>query len=95
MAYSTSAPPILMFQPMAGIRFWYHTSADATAAADLSGFISNGYFLGMRVGDVVFHKDSTSDATAMTTHKVIGANSSTGAIDLSDGVVVGSATNTD
>lgn len=95
MAYSTSAPPSCILQAIAGPRVWHHTSADATAAVDLAGFISNGYFLGMRVNDIVFHKDSTTDATALTMHKVISANSTTGAVDLGDGTVVGSATNTD
>ena len=31
MSYSTSTPPVLQFQAIAGIRVWYHTSADATA----------------------------------------------------------------
>lgn len=95
MAYSTSAPPACIVQAIAGPRIWYHTSADATAAADAAGFISNGYFLGMRVNDIVYHKDSTTDATALSMHKVIAANATTGAVDLSDGTVVGSATNTD
>lgn len=96
MAYSTSTPPILMIQPMAGIRTWYHTSADATAAVDASGFITNGGDLGMKAGDIVYHKDSTTNATALTMHKVVTVSSTApGAVDLSDGTVVGSATNTD
>ena len=96
MAYSTSAPARCILQAMAGPSFWYHTSADATAAADLSGFISNGGDLGMKVGDIVYHKDSTTEATALTMHKVVTVSStSPGAVDLSDGTVVGSATNSD
>lgn len=97
MAYSTSAPPRLLMQSLGGgVSFWYHTSADATAAADASGFITNGGALGMKVNDVVFHKDSTTDATAMTMHKVVTVSSTyPGAVDLGDGTVVGSATNSD
>lgn len=96
MAYSTSAPPQLINQAIVGIRMWYHTSADATAAVDASGFISNGGNLGMKAGDIVYHKDSTSNATALTMHKVVTVSAtSPGAVDLSDGTVVGSATNTD
>lgn len=95
MAYSTSTPPVLQFQAIAGIRVWYHTSADATAAVDDSGFITNGGALGMKVNDIVLHKDSTTDATALTMHKVVTVSSTyPGAVDLSDGTVVGSATNT-
>lgn len=96
MAYSTSAPPILLMQPVAGPRFWFHTSADATAAADDSGFITNGGSLGMKVNDIVYHKDSTTDATALTMHKVVTVSSTyPGAVDLSNGITVGSATNSD
>lgn len=96
MAYSTSAPPILITQAIAGVRIWFHTSADATAAADASGFITNGGDLGMKVNDIVLHKDSTSDATALTMHKVVTVSSTApGAVDLGEGTVVGSATNSD
>lgn len=96
MAYSTSAPPVLVNQAMAGPRIWYHTSADATATADGSGFITDGGRLGMKVNDYVIHKDSTSDATAATFHKVVTVSSTyPGAVDLSDGTVIGSATNSD
>lgn len=96
MAYSTSAPPILLTQPIAGVRLWFHTSADATAAVDASGFITNGGALGMKVNDFVLHKDSTTDATAATMHKVVTVSSTyPGAVDLGDGTVVASATNSD
>jgi hypothetical protein len=95
MAYSTSAPPQLLTQAIAGLRIWYHTSADATAAADAAGFITNGQDLGMKVGDIVYHKDSTTDATALTSHKVIALSAVNRSVDLSDGTVIGSATNSD
>ena len=96
MAYSTSAPPVLITQAIAGLRIWYHTSADATADVDASVFITNGGALGMKAGDVVYHKDSTTNATALTMHKVVTVSSTyPGAVDLSDGTVVGSATNSD
>jgi hypothetical protein len=95
MAYSAATLPVLVVQPMAGIRTWFHTSADATAAADVAGFITNGQDLGMKVGDIVFHKDSTTDATALTSHKVIALSAVNRSVDLSDGTVIGSATNTD
>jgi hypothetical protein len=96
MAYSTSTPPILINQPIAGPRQWYHTSADATAAVDASGFITNGGALGMKVNDIVIHKDSTTDATAATMHKVVSVSTTyPGAVDLGDGTVIGSATNSD
>lgn len=96
MSYSTSAPPKLIVQSIAGPGIWLHTSADATAAVDASGFITNGGALGMKVNDYVIHKDSTTDATAATWHKVVTVSSTyPGAVDLGDGTVVASATNSD
>ena len=96
MAYSTSAPPVLVTQAIAGLRIWYHESADATAAFDASGFITNGGALGMKVNDLVIHKDSTTDATAATMHKVVTVSSTyPGAVDCGDGTVVANATNSD
>ena len=96
MAYSTSAPPALQFQAIAGVRTWHHTSADATAAVDTAGFITNGTALGMKVNDYVIHKDSTTDATAATMHKVVSVSDTyPGAVDLGDGTVIASATDTD
>lgn len=96
MAYSTSAPPILLMQPVAGPRFWFHTSADSTSTVDASGFITDGGSLGMKVNDIVYHKDNTTDATALTMHKVVTVSSTyPGAVDLSDGTIVGSSTNSD
>ena len=96
MAYDVNQPPQLINQALVGVRMWYHESADNTAATDTSGFITNGGSLGMKPGDIVYHKDSTSNATALTMHKVVTVSATyPGAVDLSDGVVVGSATNTD
>lgn len=98
MAYSTSAPPVLVScGPLTGSgQVWYHSSADATAAFDASGFITNGGALGMRVGDIVIHRDTTSTTTATTSHQVVTVSTTyPGAVDLSDGVVIGSATSSD
>lgn len=94
MAYSTSQPPVLVSQPIAGPRTWYHESADATAATDTDGFITNGVALGMKVGDIVLHRDTTSTTTAITSHKVHAVNAN-GSVNLGDGTVIGSATSTD
>lgn len=97
MAYDTSAPPQLVsYGPLTGRgKMWYHESADATAAADAAGFITNGQDLGMGLGDLVIHKDTTTEATATTMHKVISLSTANRSVDLSDGTVIGSATNSD
>lgn len=95
MAY-TAANLSCVVQAMAGPSIWHHTSADATAAADAAGFITDGGSRGMKVNDIVYHKDSTTTATALTMHKVVSVSSTyPGVVDLSDGTVVGSATNSD
>ena len=95
MAYTPANLQCLVQAPGAGVRIWYHKSADATAAADDASFIADGGSRGMKVGDIVYHKDSTTEATALTMHKVVTVSSTyPGAVDLSDGTVVGSASNT-
>lgn len=94
MAY-TSANLVLISQAIAGVRTWYHSSADATGTADDASFITDGGDKGMKAADIVLHKDSTTNATALTMHKVVTVSATApGVVDLSDGTVVGSATNT-
>lgn len=96
MAYSTATPPVCVsYAPIAGAgQLWMHASADATAAADTSGFITNGGNLGMKVNDMVMHRDTGTGAVSM--HRVVSVSATApGAVDLSDGTVIGSATNTD
>lgn len=91
MAYSTSNPPRLMMQPIAGLRLWQYASTDPTATVDASGYFTNGYDLGMRAGDSVMVIDTDASPVAVTMHTV---NVSGTTIDLSDGVSIGS-TNSD
>lgn len=94
MAYAASTLTLNSPAPLTGAgQQWRHTSADATAAVDASGFIANGGSYGMKVGDILQHTDSGTGV--ITSHRVVTVNATTGAVDLSDGVVVGSGTNTD
>lgn len=94
MAYATTNPPRMVNQAIAGIREWHYTSADATATVDASGYITNGGDLGMKVGDLVKVFDTATPAITM--HRVVTVSATApGAVNLSDGTVVGSATNTD
>ena len=93
MAYSTSAPPILIAQGIGGaLKTFKYTSTDGTATLDASGYITNGYALGLRAGDQVIALDSDASPLALTSHVVSTATSST--VDLSNGVDIGS-TNSD
>lgn len=91
MAYSTSNPPRLVSQPIAGNRLWQYTSTDAGSVVDASGYFTDGYNLGMRAGDTVIVIDNDASPVAVTMHTV---NVSGTTIDLSDGVGIGS-TNSD
>lgn len=90
MPYSTSAPPQLVNQAIAGRRLWRYESTDAGSAVDASGYFTNGYALGMRDGDVV--EVYETDTKILTTHVVTVSGTT---VNLADGTSVGSATNTD
>lgn len=86
MAYSTSNPPRLVSQPIAGLRIWQYTSADAVTAVRVSGYFTDGWDLGMRAGDLVYVLDN--DASPITGAICWVTSASSSAVDLSDGVTV-------
>lgn len=88
--YSTSNPPRLVSQPIAGQRTWQYVSPDAIATVNTSGYITNGGALGMKVGDRVEVTDTTNNIISSCT--VVSVSSTApGAVDLSDGVTIGTA----
>ncbi len=97
MTYSTSAPPKCILPAFGGQgpSLWSYDSTDTASAVDASGYITNGGSLGMKVGDLVFVTDTDASPRIMTSH-IVATVSATypGAVDLSDGVTLGS-TNTD
>lgn len=98
MAYATTDSLILLTNAAlaVGPRIWFHTSADALAAANTSGFITDGGNKGLRVGDYVIHRDSTSTTTDTSMHYVVSVSAtSPGVVDLSDGTVIAAGANTD
>jgi len=92
MAYSTSTPPRLVTQAIVGGKLWYYESADAIATVNTSGYFTNGYALGLRVGDTVIVRDTATPTTSLCT--VITASATTGIADVSDGTAI-SQTNSD
>ena len=91
MAYATSdvfsliTPASLAVGP----RIFFHASADALAAANGAGFITDGTAKGLRVGDYVMHRDSTSAVTDTSLHMVVTVSATyPGAVDLSDGTLI-------
>lgn len=72
MAYSTSNPPVLKSTaPLTGAgQTWSYRSVDQATDVDAPGYFTNGYALGMKVGDIVEVTD-TDTGTTMTLHRVI------------------------
>lgn len=98
MTYATTNPPALLTPSFDNTpnfpAIWQYQSTDAAATVDTSGYITNGGALGMKVGDLVFANNTSGGI--ITSHRVISVSATyPGAVDLSDGVTIGTATNTD
>lgn len=91
MTYSTSNPPVMVWQSIAGPKLWIYQSTDGASTVDASGYFTDGYNRGMRQGDLCFVTD-TDAAPVITTSHVVNVSGTT--VDLSDGVTLGS-TNSD
>jgi hypothetical protein len=65
MAYSTSNPPRLIAQGIAAGREWLYQSSDPSTTVDDTDYFSNGYNLGMRVGDKLTSVVSSSYNTSI------------------------------
>lgn len=90
MVYSTALPPrcIAAGRVNAGPSIWIYSEASLAASAfDVSGYITNGGDLGMRVGDLVLHLNV---ATGIWSGHTVMTVSSTkpGAVDLSNGTTI-------
>lgn len=87
MAYSKHNLALVAGKIGAGPRIWMYSEASLAASAlDAAGYISDGYFNGMRVGDLVL---GLNVATGIWSgHSVITANATTGAVDLSNGTTI-------
>lgn len=95
MPYSTSNPPILISQSVAGGNAtWRYSSTDGATAVDASGYITNAAALGMKVGDLVIVTDTDASPVVVTTHRVVSVTAG-GAADLSNGDTTVTGTNSD
>jgi lipid-binding SYLF domain-containing protein len=94
MAYSASAPPMLVAQGIGGYgKIWmYVTAADAAGTIDGADFIANGAALGLGVSDSFIVVDT---ATPLTTFHRVESVTAGGAADIALGTTVGSATTGD
>lgn len=87
MAYSTSNPPKLTAQAGGGngVRLWSYTHTDIHTDVDAADYFSNGYDLGLRVGDVMFV--SKSDATIGTTIHYVTTVTTDGAATIAPAIL--------
>lgn len=93
MAYDSATLSLVSGAPLTGAgQTWVHRSASAKGDVDAASFITDGGSRGMRVGDMVYHYDTTTAAAVVVTGHVVMTVSSTypGAVNLSVGVEVGS-----
>jgi hypothetical protein len=93
MAYSTANPPALLSQGIGGFhRIWSYKTTDAATVVRTSNYITNGYQLGLRKGDLVMAIDT--DAAPISMQFMIVNECTPTVCDLSDGTAV-TATDTD
>lgn len=98
MAYATTDPLICMTTAAlaVGPRIYYHESADALAAVNTTGFITDGGDKGLNVGDFVMHLDTTAATGDLSMHRVLTVSATNpGAVDLTDGTVIAAGANAD
>lgn len=87
MAYETSNPPRIMISGVGGgVNWWSYADADAATVVRVSGYITNGDALGMKVGDIVIQSDPVAAAVAHI-YTVVSVTAG-GAADLSDGTAI-------
>lgn len=100
MAYATTNPPRLRSYCL-GIEFgkvYTYMSTDSAATVNTAGYFSNGWELGMRLGDIVdiYEVDDAQNPTTLTavTRSYVNAASESGGVDVVDGTAL-AATDTD
>lgn len=75
-------------------RLWAMEGTDPVATVRVTGYITNGGALGMKVGDLVRYYDSNLGITS-TMNVATVSDTYPGAVDLQDATTIGSTTNTD
>ncbi len=91
MAYSETNPPQLLVPSLndQSTSIWTYASTDAGTTVDDLNYFTDALDLGMKVGDLVFSRDTD---TQLTTSHVVLAVIAAGA-DLGDGTTIGDNTN--
>ena len=64
MAYSSTNPVYLHSQGMAGMKIWaYQSTEGSTIVLTTTGYFSDGYHRGMRLGDLIITYGSSGGST--------------------------------
>lgn len=98
MAYTGATLSLTTEAPLAGPgQIWQYRTTDADTTCDAAGYITDGGNRGMKVGDLVFIFNTTTDSAQTVTVHVVNSISATapGAANLSLGTAIGSATSGD
>lgn len=84
MTYAVTNPPALKSpSPLTGPgQTWVYRSTDVATDVDASGYFTNGYALGMKVGDIVEVFDTDTN-DVLTLHRVTVSSATTGAVTVS------------
>jgi len=96
MAYSTSSPAVLLTQGIGNQvpATWYISDTVSAASVQVSGYITNGGDLGMKVGDIVVYRETDTDIVSTFVVKTV-SSTAPGAVDLTNATATGSGTNSD
>lgn len=93
MGYSTSNPPYLETQAVAGVRTWVYTTTDPKETVDTDGYFTNGKDLGFQVGDLIKVACSDDANTEWVTATILTVASTT--CDIGTPTVIGSTADAD
>lgn len=92
MSYSTSTPPRLSTQSITGRRVWELEGTDAASVVQVTGYITNGGDLGMKVGDLVRYLETDTNIYSNFTVATV-SSTAPGAVDLTDATTSATGTN--
>jgi hypothetical protein len=93
MAYSTSNPPYLQTQAVAGVKTWVYTTTDAKETVDGDGYFTNGQDLGFTAGDLIIIKCSDDANPEWVSATILSVASTT--CDIGTTTVIGSTADAD
>lgn len=78
MAYSTTNPPVLVTQGIAGLRIWnYTTTEGSTVVLTATGYFSDGVARGMQMGDLIIAQGDSGGTTRTFAIGVVSSRNTT------------------